>query len=81
MTGESPRPGLSIRRLRIVGLTGAAPSAEAVREALARAFSAEAASAAASPLPGRLPHGATLADAAAAAVGAARKQAGRERAR
>jgi len=64
-------PPLSIRRVRITGLAGPAPSAEAVRNALGAAFAREQGQQATRTQP-PLRHDATLADAATAAARAAR---------
>lgn len=64
-------PPLTIRRVRITGLAGPAPSAEQVRTALAAAFVRTEGQPATRTTP-TLRHGATLADAATAAARAAR---------
>jgi hypothetical protein len=70
MSDDRPPP-LTIRRVRITGLAGPAPSADQVRHAVATAFARDHAPPAAR-TQAPLRHDATLADAAMAAARAAR---------
>jgi hypothetical protein len=65
MTGQTPPRPVVVRRVRITGLTGAAPTAEAIRTALADALRSDGAATSTS---APLSQGATLTDAARAAA-------------
>jgi hypothetical protein len=72
MSAETPQRPLVIGRVRITGLAGPAPSAEAVRHALAEAFRTGAEPAGATREP--LKPGATLDDAARRVAAIARER-------
>jgi hypothetical protein len=74
MTRDTTPPSVTIRRIRITGLAGPAPTREAVRVALAQALAAPPETVAAAGGSGRsLPAGSTLVDAAKAAAGKVRE--------